>query len=87
MSENKLTLAVELDTYRKLLPNLLDQQGKFALVSETSLLGTYETYADALQQGYSMKGLEPFLVRKISGTEAIAYFTRDIQPQCHTSLI
>jgi hypothetical protein len=85
MSEKKEPLAIELETYRKLLPSLLAQQGKFVVVTNTRLVGTYDTYADALQQGYSVRGLEPFLVKKISGTEEIAYFTRDIRSKCHTS--
>jgi hypothetical protein len=70
-------LARELETYRRKLPSLGSQEGKFALVIGDEL-SVYESYADALKTGYERAGLTPFLVKKISATETVAYFTREI---------
>lgn len=76
---NANVLERELAAYKAALPGLLPQQGKFALVFGEKVLNTYDSYADALRAGYEVAGLVPFLVKKISGTEAVAYFTRDIE--------
>lgn len=72
----------EMATYEKELPSLLAEQGKFVLIFGDEVLGTFEAYADAIQAGYKKAGLQPFLVKRISGPEQIAYFTRDLQPAC-----
>jgi hypothetical protein len=77
-------LQKEMETYRKLLPTLLGNQGKFALILGDDLVGTYESYADALQAGYNLAGLKAFLVKRISTIESVAYFTRDIDGVCRT---
>ncbi|HEY4981352.1 MAG TPA: hypothetical protein VII24_05280 [Pseudolabrys sp.] len=78
-------LAKELDTYQKLLPGLMVEEGKYALIFGTELIGVFTDYEEALKAGYDKAKLEPFLVKKISGTETIAYFSRDIDSACHTS--
>ncbi len=77
-------LKTELETYKNLLPSLKEKEGKFALISGDELLGTFDTYSDALDEGYREKGLDPFLVKKISSIEIISYFTRDLH-SCPTS--
>lgn len=74
----------ELDTFNKLLPSLADKEGKFALVFSEELLGTYDSYADALAAGYEKAGLKPFLVKRISATESVSYFSRDLGAACLT---
>ena len=80
------TLAVELATYNQMLPKLLKDEGKFALIFGTDLLGVFGTYEDALRTGYERAQLKPFLVKKISGAETVAYFSRDIGAPCLTTL-
>jgi len=76
-------LTVEFETFRKLLPTLSGDEGKFALIAGSKLLGKYETYADALDAGYKERVLKPFLVKKISSVEIISYFSRDFGANCH----
>jgi hypothetical protein len=75
-------LTAELATYRAKLPELLADEGKFALVSGGDVLGVFDSYADALSQGYERVGLKPFLVKKIASFETAAYFTRDMTGLC-----
>ncbi len=74
----------DLAKFRELLPTLKASEGKFALVYNGELKGVFETYSDALDAGYKLAKLEPFLVRRISSAEYVAYFTRDIEAACHT---
>lgn len=75
-------LNTELKTYQKLLPSLLNDQGKFALIANEELLGVYSSYEDALKIGYAQCGVKPFLVKKIFAEEQTFYFTRDIGELC-----
>ena len=77
-------LEIELETYQQLLPSLSGDEGRFALISGDKLLGVFDTYPDALDEGYRECGLKPFLVKRISTVEVISYFTRDLRPGCHT---
>jgi hypothetical protein len=79
MADDIVGLEKELATYKRLLPTLRDQEGRFALIAGDDLLGTFDTYSDALDEGYREKGLSPFLVKKISSVEIISYFTRDFR--------
>lgn len=78
-------LADELAVYNKLLPELLKDEGKFALIFRGKLINVYTSYEDALKAGYQTAKLKPFLVKKISGTETAMYFTRDIGGLCRTT--
>jgi hypothetical protein len=74
----------ELETYRRELPNLLADEGKFALVHGDKVYGTWATYEDAIQEGYRLFQLQPFLVKKISSVEQVYCFTRDVTPPCRS---
>lgn len=63
-------LKMELETFKKLLPQLAADQGKHALIHEDKLVGVYESYADALKIGYEKFGVHPFLVKRISATNS-----------------
>lgn len=76
-------LTKETETYKKLLPALLVNQGKFAVIHGDKLIGAYDSYEDALKIGYKECGMNPFLVKKISAEENISYFSRDLKPLCH----
>lgn len=72
----------ELETYKRLLPSLLQTQGGFAVITGDDLLGVYVSYEDALKVGYDKCGLTPFLVKKIAQNETVAYFTRSLVTAC-----
>jgi hypothetical protein len=76
------TLDTELNTYKRLLPSLLAEPGKFAVIHGDELVGTYSAYDDALKVGYEKCGIKPFLVKRISAEESAAYFSRDLGKPC-----
>ena len=69
-------LEKELETYREKLPSLLLQEGKFALIHGDEVTGTFDTYADALAEGYKLFKLEPFLVKQIQAVEQAHFIAR-----------
>ncbi len=78
-----MALEQEIQAYQRELPNLLPQEGKYALVHEDQVIGVYDTYEDALKAGYQKCGLKPFLVKPIQAVEQVQSFTRDLNP-CRT---
>jgi hypothetical protein len=77
-------LSREMARYQQLLPELAADEGKFALIYGDDLLGTFESYEDALKVGYERAGLKPFLVKRINVVESVAFFTRDLTAPCRT---
>ncbi len=59
----------ELGTYRRELPNLLQNEGKLVLIRGDTVAGVYGTEAEAVEVGDNTFGLEPFLVKQIARTE------------------
>lgn len=78
-----LALEKELETYRRELPTLLAQEGKYVLIHGDKVAGIWDTYEDALKAGYQEFGLKPFMVKRIQWAETVQNFTRDIL--CHPS--
>ena len=76
-------LEKEKQTYKVKLPILLADEGKFALIKDDNVVGVFDTYADALQEGYRQFGVAPFLVKQIQSVETVQFFTRDLA-SCHT---
>ncbi len=78
MSESaKSHLAVELGTFQRLLPWLLDRTGDFALVVGEQPVGVFTTWEDACKAGYLRVGAHRgFLVKRIEQTPSVNYFTR-----------
>lgn len=77
-------LAKELETFKRLLPSLLDRAGRFALIIGDDLIGTFSTWEDACQAGYQKAGVGGvFLVKKIEQIESLHYFTRELDTSCH----
>lgn len=70
----------ELATYNSQLPALLKHQGKFVLIKGTEVVDTFDTYGDALKQGYDKFGLERFLVKRIMPTEQASFISRHVIP-------
>ncbi len=81
----KLSLDKELKTFNNLLPSLMVDEGRFALIADEELLGIFDTYGDALSAGYEKRGLEPFLVKQIATFEVVANFSRNVAAACHIS--
>ena len=69
-------LEKELETYREKLPSLLLEEGKFALIHDGEVAGTFDTYADALAEGYKLFKLEPYLVKQIQAVEQAHFIAR-----------
>lgn len=69
-------LQTELATYRRKLPELLNDAGKFVVIRGERVLGTYGSYEDALKAGYQEFKLEPFFVKKISAIEPLNFSSR-----------
>ena len=72
------TLEKELETYRENLPSLLADEGKFALIHDGEVMGTFDTYSDALTEGYKLFKLEPFLVKQIQAIEQVHFIARAV---------
>jgi hypothetical protein len=70
-----MALEKELEVYKAKLPELKDQQGKFALVHGDDL-DVFGAYEDAIKAGYEQFGLESFLVKQIQVVEQVQLVTR-----------
>ncbi len=82
-----MALEQELKVYKTKLPELALDEGKFVLIHGTSVVSVYTSYEDAIKEGYSKFGLEPFLVKQIHAVEQIQFVSRLFEAQpCHTSL-
>ena len=58
--------AVELQTFERLLPQLLEtSRGDWALIQKTELGGIFPDQADAINAGYKRYGTELFFTRQI----------------------
>lgn len=79
-----MALQKELETYRRELPNILDKAGKFALVHDEQVVSIWESYEDAIQEGYRLFGLSPFLVKQIQAVELVHHITRNVLPICQS---
>ena len=75
-----MALEREMATFNKMLPTLLaESEGRFALVVGDSLSGVYDSYADALQEGYKVAGLDQqFLVKKVTVLGDSALYSRPL---------
>lgn len=67
----------EIETFNRLLPKLLPQVGKFALIKGDDMIDTFDTYSDAMKRGYNEFKLDPFMVKLIAPAERVSYFSRD----------
>lgn len=65
-----MTLEQELKTYGERLSELLESEGKYAVIVGTDLIGVFADYGDALDAGYKkVGGNKPFLVKRIARFE------------------
>ena len=72
-----MALEKELQTYQHNLPNLLSNEGKFALIHDDKVTGAFDTYSDALTEGYKLFKLDPFLVKQIEAVEETHFLTHN----------
>jgi len=71
-----MILEKELATYKNKLSQLMEQEGKYVLISGDEVIDTFTSYEDALKEGYNRFGLKPFLVKQIRGIENVQFITR-----------
>lgn len=63
----------ESETYKKELPRLLREPGRFVLIRGAEVGGVYDTWRDAVQIGYEKYGVGPFFVKQIRLVESLEY--------------
>jgi hypothetical protein len=73
-----MALETELKTYKDKLPELIAEknEGKFVLIHGTELINVYDTYEDAIKDGYAKFKLEAFLVKQIQAIEHAQFISR-----------
>lgn len=70
------SLKTELETFEAKRQELLARgEGKFVLIQGSSVIGVYDTRADALNIGYEKFGAAPFLVKEIVQVDTPLNFT------------
>lgn len=75
MTDATKPLAEELETFEKHKDELLaSAEGKYALVHQATVYGTYNDEQDAIAEGYKAFGNVPFLVKQILNVEVPANF-------------
>lgn len=74
-----MALEHEMGVYRANLGDLLIHEGKYVVIKGNDVLpSAYDDYESALAAGYDSFGPVPFLVKKITRTEPVLYFSRDL---------
>lgn len=71
-----MALERENQTYQDKLHELEQHQGKYVLIKGEEIVGIYDTYRDALNDGYAKFNLTPFLVKLIDGIVRAHLITR-----------
>lgn len=78
-----MILEKEVATYRRVLPQLLAQEGKFVLIQGDLVAGVFESREEALDAGYDRFGFAtPFLVQQIRADEQPVRMRHDIFRPC-----
>lgn len=76
-----MALEKEQETYRRLLPELEQHQGKYVLIHGDELVDLFGSYEDAIRGGYRKFGPDdPFLVKLIEATEEVHFISRLWEP-------
>lgn len=73
-----MALEKELETYKKKLPELKQDEGKYVLIHGDEVIDTFTSYEDAIKEGYKKFQLEPFLVKQIHMIEQVYLISRSI---------
>ena len=78
-----MILEREVSTYRRALPQLLAEEGKYVLIQGDLIAGIFATRADALEAGYDRFGLStPFLVHQIRADEKPVWMRHELFHRC-----
>ena len=75
-----MALEKELETYKSKLPELKQYEGKFVLIHGEEVIDTFDSYEDAIKEGYKRYNLEPFLVKQIHSVEQVQFISRAVTP-------
>lgn len=75
-----MPLERELAVYKAKLPELTAHEGKFVLIHADEVIDIYDTYEDAVKEGYARFKLEPFLVKQIHAFEQVQFISRLLDP-------
>jgi hypothetical protein len=75
-----MALERELATYRRRLPELLANEGKFVVIHGDDVIGIVDTLDAALYLGYDRFINEPFMARQIRKTEPVLFSSRSLRP-------
>jgi len=68
----RMALEVELATYRRLWPSLVQRHlGKQVLIQGDRLVGAYPDYGSALREATRLFGTNPFLIREVRDPEPV----------------
>jgi hypothetical protein len=74
-----MALERELVTFQANLPNLLATAAcKYVLIHSDRIVGTWDTWGEALKAGYERFDLGPFLVKHIVADEKPLFVSRDV---------
>lgn len=76
-----MSLEQEKATYQDKLQELEQHEGKFVLIHGEEVVDIFDSYSDALRQGYRNFGTDdPFLVKQIRRPETAQSVTRLFDP-------
>ena len=75
-----MALEKELETYQAKLAELAASEGKYVLIRGNEISGIFDTYSDAIKEGYTRFGLDPFLVKQIQAIERVQFVSRFVDP-------
>ena len=69
----------EIQTYQKSREQLMaDSQGRFVLIKGDRIVADFESYDDALAEGYKQFGNDTSLVKEVRDEELVNFFSRDL---------
>ena len=74
--EIAMALETEIKTYESRLDELLAYEGKYVVINGQDVIGTFDSYADALQAAYSKFPTGEFLVKRIQAVEQVQFIAR-----------
>lgn len=77
-----MVLEQERNTFESNRKELLRDKGKYVLIHGDNVIGTFDTYEDALKTGYMQVGLEPFLVKQILEKEPVVFLPPGARIPC-----
>lgn len=70
-------LKTELETFENNREKLLENEGQYALIYGTKVIGMYKDESDAVTEGYKQFGNVPFLVKLVAQVESPLNFVNN----------